>query len=312
MKTLRCAQLSLSEFEVLTAGLLFPEGPVALSDGSTLLVDILSGTLLQVAPGGDTFVIARLAGGPNGAALGPDGKLYVCNNGGLAWRRAPDGHVVIRSQPPEHYHGGWIERVDLRSGFVERLHEKVNGEPLSSPNDLVFDRHGGYWFTDTGKTVGRQRHVSSIYYAPADGSEPIEAVRHGISFNGIGLSAQEHELYAADTYSATLWAYTLRAPGRIDETVPARVVVRMPRTVWFDSLAVLENGHICVGMVLEGGIAEVSPEGRISVTRLPDKSVTNICFGGADRCDAYITLSSTGRLIRMRWPTPGLRLNFSI
>jgi gluconolactonase len=38
---------------------------------------------------------------------------------------------------------------------------------------------------------------------------------------------------------------------------------------------------------------------------------TNICFGGADRRDAFVTLSQSGRLIRMRWPEPGLKLNFS-
>jgi gluconolactonase len=298
-------------FEVLAQGLLFPEGPVSLSDGSIILVDILAGILLRVRSGAPAEIIANLGGGPNGAAFGADGRVYVCNNGGLAWGRAPDGRIVIRDDSPENYQGGWIDRVDLTSGLVERLHEVADGNRLSSPNDIVFDRTGGYWFTDSGKTIGRLRHVSSIYYVAPDGREPREVVPRGLCFNGIGLSPNEDILYAADTYSATLWAYTLSAPGHIDPAIPARVVARIPRAVGLDSLAVLANGHVCVGVLFEGGIAEITPDGSVSLLPLPDLYVTNICFGGADRCDAYITLSETGRLIRMRWPTPGLMLNFA-
>ena len=42
---------------------------------------------------------------------------------------------------------------------------------------------------------------------------------------------------------------------------------------------------------------------------MPDPMTTNICFGGPDRKTAYITLSWTGRLVAVDWPTPGLRLN---
>ena len=37
---------------------------------------------------------------------------------------------------------------------------------------------------------------------------------------------------------------------------------------------------------------------------------TNICFGGDDLKTAYITLSSTGRLVSTAWETAGLALNF--
>jgi gluconolactonase len=44
---------------------------------------------------------------------------------------------------------------------------------------------------------------------------------------------------------------------------------------------------------------------------VPDIVTTNICFGGADMRDAWITCSSTGRLLKVRWPRPGLRLPFN-
>jgi len=41
-----------------------------------------------------------------------------------------------------------------------------------------------------------------------------------------------------------------------------------------------------------------------------DPLVTNICFGGPDLQTAFLTLSGFGRLISVRWPRPGLKLNY--
>ena len=71
-----------AEIEILATGLQFPQGPVALADGSILVVEIASGALTRVLIDGSTTTIAECGGGPNGAAVGPDGALYVCNNGG--------------------------------------------------------------------------------------------------------------------------------------------------------------------------------------------------------------------------------------
>jgi gluconolactonase len=43
---------------------------------------------------------------------------------------------------------------------------------------------------------------------------------------------------------------------------------------------------------------------------MPDPLTTNICFGGPDLRTAYITLSSTGKLVALPWARPGLPLNF--
>jgi gluconolactonase len=156
------------EITEVASGLGFPEGPVALDDGSVLVVEIQNGTLTRVAANGEKTLVADLGGGPNGAAMGPDGYCYVCNNGGFEWHRGRDGRVFPGNQPAD-YSGGRIERVNIQTGAVERLYETCEGEPLKGPNDLVFDREGGFWFTDHGKTRARDRDRTGVFYAKADG-----------------------------------------------------------------------------------------------------------------------------------------------
>ena len=97
------------DFELVTEGLEFPEGPIAMADGSVVLVEIKRQTLTRVRPDGRQEVIAELGGGPNGAAVGPDGAVYVCNNGGFAWAEAgaplcqlPGGPMAHRGPHPAH------------------------------------------------------------------------------------------------------------------------------------------------------------------------------------------------------------------
>ena len=102
----------MAELRVLATGLEFPEGPVVMPDGSVVLVEIRGRRLTRVYPDGAKEVVAEIPGGPNGAALGPDGKMYICNNGGFAW--IPTGKMIMPGPQPEDYLGGSIQRVDLQ------------------------------------------------------------------------------------------------------------------------------------------------------------------------------------------------------
>src|SRR2546430_2540277 len=129
----------------ITSGLQFPEGPVALADGSVLVVEIKRGTLTRVAPDGKQTIVATTGGGPNGAAIGPDGLVYVCNNGGFEWHEV--GGLLVPGNQAHDYAGGCIQRVDLATREVEDLYRARDGRALCGPNHIVVDAAGRFWVT---------------------------------------------------------------------------------------------------------------------------------------------------------------------
>ena len=297
---------------VLAKGLKFPEGPVVMPDGSVLVVEIQGQRLMRVLPNGDLKVAAHLGGGPNGAALGPDGCCYVCNNGGFSWR-TDDGFTRPTGESAD-YTGGCIQRVNLADGKVETLYTHCDGVPLRGPNDIVFDAHGGFWFTDFGKKFADRLLLGGLYYARTDGSFIRRAAFPFMTPNGIGLSPDGKTLYAAETETSRLWSYPVRGPGELQlQPFPSpnggQLVHGLPGYQRFDSLALEESGNICVATLVHGGISVFSPDGKlIEFHEAPEGYCTNICFGGPERRTAYITLSGYGQLFEAEWPRPGLRL----
>ena len=301
----------MSDIEIIATGLQFPEGPIVMPDGSVILVEIKRKTLTRVWRD-RTEVIAQIGGGPNGAAFGPDGAIYITNNGGFRYHEA--GGFTIPTTAAEDYTTGRIERVDLGTGKVERIYDKVDDQKLSGPNDLVFDKAGNIWFTDLGKNYARSTDRGGLYYAKPNGSLIKEAAYGYVGLNGVGLSPDEKTVYAAETETARLFAFDIAGEGEVARSPlgpPGRVVATQSAHCYFDSLAVQANGDVCVATILNGGITTITPDGVSTHTALPDPLVTNIAFGGADMRDAYITLSGTGQLVKVRWPEPGLKLNFA-
>lgn len=278
-------------YEVIAEGLQFPEGPVVMADGSVILVEIPAGKVTRCWSG-RTEVVSQPGGGPNGAAIGPDGALYVCNSGGF-------GHHA----PPEP---GRIERIDLGTGRVERLYDSCDGEPLSAPNDMMFDTDGNMWFTDLGRIAATGKDFGGLYCARPDGSAITRIIGGALSYNGVGVSPDMQTVYTACTYSARVYAFDRRIAAQ-----NARFVATVPGPIMLDSLAMTASGNICVAMPMGHGIATVTPGGAVAITPVEDRLPTNIAFGGDDMRDAYVTFSDSGRLVKMRWDEPGMVLPYT-
>ena len=300
----------MSNYDVVATGLEFPEGPVCMADGSIVLVEVKRGTISRVDPdNGSVEVVAQPGGGPNGAAFGPDGALYVCNNGGFTWGEARG--LTVPGVVPDDYSSGRIARIDIYTGQVEVLYAEVDGEPLKGPNDLMFDSTGGFWFTDHGKTRARTRDRGGLYYGRSDGSLVKEVSFPLDGPNGVGLSPEEDRVYVAETHQGSILYWDLSGPGELASSPHARFLARPAGRKLFDSLAMDSDGNVSVATIQTGGISTFTREGEeLEFFAVDDPICTNICFGGSDMKTAFITLSGTGQLIRTEWPRPGLALPF--
>jgi gluconolactonase len=244
--------------------------------------------------------------------------VYICNNGGFSWREA-NGWLLPAHQPDD-YTGGSIQRVDITSGAVETVHTHVDGRQLRGPNDIVFDRAGGYYFTDLGKGRADDMDRGGLYYCGPDGTARTVAYPL-LTPNGVGLSPEEDRLYYAETATGRVWYFDLEAPGvarssglQIASTsAAANLLANVGGLARLDSLAVDSEGNVCVATLMVGAITAIAPDGSIrAVVPIPggDPMVTNVCFGGPDLTTAYITVSGTGRLMAHEWHCPGHPLNF--
>jgi gluconolactonase len=290
---------------IVTSGLAFPEGPVVLPDGDVIVVEVRGGRVTRVHTDGSTSLVADVGGGPNGAAVGPDGALYVVNNGGFSWSEIAGMILPIDetgSNRPPDFTGGWVDRIDLDTGTATRLLDDIDGEPFLGPNDIVFDAHGGFWFTDFGKTGVRTQDRGAVYYAKADGSGLRRAAQGLLGPNGIGLSPDGATVYVAETYTGRLHAWDVTAPGEVGAH---RIVVST--SDHFDSLAVEEDGTVVVAAI-QHGLCVIRPDGEVEHVAMPDAMTTNVAFGGHRHHTAWVTLSASGRLAKLDWPRPGLAL----
>ena len=306
--------MSEPEITEITSGLGFPEGPVWMPDGTVLVVEMKHRRITRVHPDGRKETAAEPGGSPNGLAIGPDGALYVCNSGGWDYFEVGDWTIPM-PELPAHHSGGRIERVDLDTGDVKVLYNECDGHPLIGPNDLVFDAHGGMWFTDHARRDGRIQHVGAIYYAQPDGSSIREVVFPSESPNGIGLSPDGTRVYAAETHTGRVYAWNITAPGEVERNpagiAAGQLICGLPGLQLFDSLGVDSDGNVVVATLVTGALTVISPAGEVlDQIMLGDPMVTNVCFGGDDLGTAYATLSASGRLVSIPWPRPGLRLNY--
>ena len=303
------------QMRVVATGLEFPEGPVVLPNGDLLVTEIRAGRLTRITPAGEKSVFAVTGGGPNGAAIGPDGALYVAQNGGFEWvermSQTTGARMMLPGDRPADYIGGQIQRVGPDGSEITTLYRDCDGEPLKGPNDLVFDAEGNFYFTDHGKTYGRRRDRTGVFYASPDGTMIREIIYPMEAPNGIGLSPDGRTLYVAETPTGRVWAFEILAQGRVGRRRVLGTVPGAPplNVAYCDSLCVDAEGNVLVATIVNGGITAIAPDGaRITHTPCPDPLTTNCCFGGPDRRMLYVTLSTRGEVIAFDgWPAPGLR-----
>lgn len=258
----------------------FTEGPLWLAqEGVLQFSEVDTQRLWKFNPQTNSFSVFRTdAGGTNGVALDPQGRLVACE---MYARR------VTRTES---------------DGGITVIADRLDGGRLNSPNDVTIRADGTIFFTDPLYVTPanmRDLNFQGVFRITPGGV--LSAVITDIPKpNGIALSPDGTRLYVADIMSDQFRIYTLDAAGT-PGTFQTFSTAQMGGGGG-DGVTVDDNGNFYVST--PGGVkvykADGTYRGRIVVPVTP----TNVAFGDVDRRSLYIT-SGPGRLFRIRLNVPG-------
>lgn len=275
--------------EHLYRGAAWTEGPVWLAESHRIrFSDIPNDRILEFdAASGSTSVFRRSVGYANGRTLDRSGRVVECSHG----RRA-------------------VELAD-RDGTPRTIVDRWENHRFNSPNDVVVASDGAVWFTDPPYGIhssGREGYPGEPEYEgcfvfrhdPATGTTRpvITDMTHP---NGLAFSPDESVLYVAD--SGRLWIddgphhvrrYRVSGAEVGEGEVFAVVEHGVP-----DGMRVDEHGRLWVAAA--DGVHVLRPDGTPAGFVPVPEVVGNLCFGGPDGHDLYITASTS--LYRIRTTT---------
>lgn len=277
--------------EVIAKGFTWTEGPVWLNDG-LYFNDIPNKKMLRWTEAAGSSVALGNSEFANGNTLDLDGKMISCEHGG---RR------VVRRAVPE----------DLTS--VDVIASHFAGKPLNSPNDVVVRSDGSIWFTDPpyginsdveGYLANSEQAGCFVYCASPDGR--LHAVATDFDKpNGLAFSLDEKRLYIADSGAIKGASF----PG-IDYDLPHHIrVFDVDGTTLSggdvfaeihpgvpDGLRVDHEGYVWTSAM--DGIRCLNADGGLIGKIVLPAATSNLCFGGPDGTDMFIT--SSDKVYRVR------------
>ena len=276
--------------KILAGDLGFPEGPTWLGPERVAFTEI-RGQCVSLWERGSVRRIARTGGGANGATLGPDGALYVANNGGLSL-----GHEG-RWTAPEPIPGR-IQRVTL-DGQVRDVATDLPGAPPNRPNDLCFGPDGLLYYTDPHNwedlaNLGVGRVARTTLEGRVELVSEVPFFPNGIAFG------PDDRLYVAQSVSQKILVMDARPGGAIAThcTLPRGY----PDGFCFDA-----TGRLYAAGSLGDVLVVFEPDGRTrEVIEMGEGTEpTNCCLGDGV---LYVTLSGTGQLVSLEMPVDPLPL----
>ena len=275
---------------VLATGLQFPEGPVWLGTRRVAFTEI-RGQCVSLWHDGTLARVARTGGGANGATLGPDGALYVANNGGLSLGH--DGRWTAPDAIP-----GRIQRVTL-AGEVSDVAVRLPGAPPNRPNDLCFGPDGLLYYTDPHNWEELANlGVGRVGRTTLDGR--VELVAEIPAFpNGIAFGPDDR-LYVAQ--SVTQKILVMDAKPGATPAVWATLPRGFPDGFCFDAA-----GRLYAAGSLGDLVVVFEPDGEVRdiIEMGAGSEPTNCCLGDGA---LYVTLAGTGQLVALDMPVEPLPL----
>jgi sugar lactone lactonase YvrE len=280
--------------EIHVSGLGFPEGPVAAPGGGIAFVDLYD-RKIRLYRGGTTSEICTVEGSPNGMRLGPDGALFVANNGGLS-PRPNQGPTLVEPQIT-----GRIQRVTL-DGVCSDFAVDLPGEAPWRPNDLVFTLRAEIVFTEPQNWEDLSRKRAGLPHTPYRGGQLLLADRAGAVTRLAKLTGFPNGLAFHPDGSLivglTVEHRLLRFPW-LDDRVGEPTTWRLfDDSFWPDGM-VFHEGRLYVAGADGDSIAILDLNGEIvEKIATPPRSVpTNLCIDGGA---LWVTFGISGQLAAYR------------
>ncbi|MBN1665372.1 MAG: SMP-30/gluconolactonase/LRE family protein [Deltaproteobacteria bacterium] len=285
--------MDLAQVKTMGAGIIRPEGVMALDDGSLYTADG-RGRCAHIRPDGGTEFFGNVGGVPNGICIDREGRCIVANIG--------NGEVQALS----------------RDGRHEVLMTHADGRRMGSPNFPFVDSKGRIWVSnstaaeDTESVLDRPQPDGSVVLIE---NGRARVVADGIYFaNGLALDASETWIYVAQTMRRNILRYRIGDDGSLG-TAEVFGPDRLHQRGFPDGIAFDEAGNLWVTFPDQtlNAVGYLTPAGELKIVlEDPAHNVfqrpTNICFGGKDRKTAFIGNLDGTTIPYFPAPYPGMRL----
>lgn len=283
---------------------------------SLLLLCLLMGldTRAQLFNQDSLKLISRQFSFTEGPAVNKKGDVYFTDQpNNKIWKYCTEGHLSLfkdsagRANGLYFNHRGQLlacadEKNEIwsisSSGKVTVLLSNVDGKKLNGPNDLWADSKGGIYFTDPyyprdywTKKKPEIEGQKVYYLPPGKGKKPLVVAEDVTKPNGIVGSPDGRYLYVADIERNKTYRYTIEANGKLSAQ---KLVIDKGS----DGMTLDNEGNI----YLTGkGVFIYSPAGvLIGHIEVKEPWTANVCFGGKDRTDLFITASTAIYRLPMR------------
>ena len=285
-----------AELEIATS-VAFTEGPTVDATGNVYFTETTFHRIMRLGKDGELTVFRENSNGANGLVVDTKGQLWICEGGNKKAGGRPR-----------------VSTVDLKTGAYKVRADNFKGVPLNQPNDITMDSKGRMYFTDFpgANPVG-------VYRIDPDGSlSRVVAAPQIEKPNGVMISPDDKTLYLVEASqiergARMIRAYDLQADGSLKNM---RVFHNFYPGRSADGLCIDSKGNLYAAAGLhrrrgtsetldtKTGIHVFSPAGKLlSFTAIPEDTITNCAFGGADMRTLYVTAGKT--LFKLQNDIPG-------
>jgi gluconolactonase len=262
-----------AKLEKLADGFLFTEGPAADAKGNVYFTDQPNDRIMVWSLSGSLSTFMQPCGHSNGLSFDKDGNLWACaDQKNELWCIAPDKIVTV-------------------------IPSKYKDKPLNGPNDLWNTPDGGVYFTDPFYKRTWWDHdnmpqdCQAVYYLAPDHRTITRVIDDLIKPNGIVGNPDGKSLFVADISGNKTWKYSINKDGSLGDK-------KLFCEMGSDGMTIDLMGNI---YLTGSGVSIFSKNGDfIGSIPVPENWTANVCFGGEDMKNLFITASKSLYRIRTK------------